>query len=118
MTQANREKILNMLSPRILQRKARRAAAFAKKTEEKTAEIDNAVVCDATVAISRNVEVSPPVPLIISPNEGRPAVNGQSEKLDIRPIQKDIQIDPGIAAVPQIEKKKPGRPKKSKPGDK
>lgn len=118
MTQANREKILNMLSPRILQRQAKRAAAFAKKPEPKTPEIDNAQVCQSVAAIPNNITVAPPEPLLISPNEGRPAVNGQAEKLDIRPIQKEAIADPGIAAIPQVEKKKPGRPKKSKPEDK
>lgn len=113
MTQVNREKIYNMMSPRILERKARRAAAFEKKAPEKTIEVDNAVTCDSTVAVSLNVKTGEQE-LLISPNEGKPAVNGQAERVNIQPVGKQVTIDPGIAVIPQIEKKKPGRPKKNK----
>jgi hypothetical protein len=51
-------------------------------------------------------------PVIISPKEGLQAVNGQAEKLDIRPAQKISVPDQGVAAIPLEGKKKPGRPKK------
>jgi hypothetical protein len=127
MTQANREKIYNMLSPNILKKKAKLAELNAppkpqiKKEIKKlnvapppvTAMVDNAVVCQTTVAKPTNVEVAPPTPLVISPNEGKPAVNGQAVKLDIRPIGIKTEIDPGTAAIPQVEKKKGGRPRKN-----
>lgn len=132
MTQANREKIYNMLSPNILKKKAKIAALNAppkpklKKEIKKlnvtpppvTAKVDNAVVCQATVAKPTNVEVAPPVPLVISPNEGKPAVNGQAERLDIRPVGLKTEIDPGVAVIPQVEKKKGGRPRKNPEAEK
>jgi len=114
MSGLNREKIYNMLSPRILQKKARRNAAFQAEAglDLLPPEIDNAVVNEPEVARSLNVQPVIPEPVHISPNEGKPAVNGQAEKLDIRPIASPPAVDPGVGAIPLIEKKKPGRPKK------
>lgn len=54
------------------------------------------------------------IPLVISPDEGRPSVNGQAQKVIILPAKEEAIIDNGIAAIPAPEKKKPGRPKKEK----
>lgn len=130
MTQANREKIYNMLSPNILKKKAKIAALNKPPAKPKakkvvnaapptpTPTVDNAVVCQTTVAKPTNVEVAPPTPLVISPNEGKPAVNGQAVKLDIRPIGVKTEIDPGVAVIPQVEKKKGGRPRKNPEAEK
>lgn len=112
MTRLNREKIYNMLSPRILEKQARRNAVYRAEAGLETLppEINNAQVNEPTVAHSINTIHE--VPLHISPNEGLPAVNGQAEKLDIRPAVGLASVDPGVAAIPLLEKKKPGRPKK------
>jgi len=114
MTRLNREKIYNMLSPRILEKKARRDAVLRAEAglDLLPPEVDNAEINEPEVAHSLNVQPVIPEPVFISPNEGLPAVNGQAEKLDIRPITGPPAIDPGVGAIPLIEKKKPGRPKK------
>lgn len=109
-----KEEIYNMLSPNILKRKQRRSALAAKTSKEMPPAIDNAEVCDAEVAQSLNIQPTQPEPIVISPNEGKPAVNGQAQKVDIRPIKKDDGPDAGVAAIPLQQKKKPGRPKKDK----
>jgi hypothetical protein len=112
MGQNNREKIYNMLSPRLLEKKARRAALAEKTSKEIPAKVQTAKVSVTTVAQPNNVKLYTPQELVISPNEGKPAVNGQAQKLDIRPVMDKKPIDPGIAAIPLEAKKKPGRPKK------
>lgn len=110
----SREEIYNMLSPNILKRKKRRSAMAVKVSKEIPPAIDNAIVCDSEIAHSLNIEPVLPEPIHISPNEGKPAVNGQAEKVDIRPMKQEIAPDVGAAAIPMQVKKKPGRPKKDK----
>lgn len=112
MSRLNREKIYNMLSPRILQKKARRNAVLQAEAgiEILPPTVENAEV--NTPVVAHSVNTVHEVPVHISPNEGMPAVNGQAEKLDIRPVEGPAPTDPGIAAIPLVEKKKPGRPKK------
>jgi hypothetical protein len=120
MTAINREKIYNMLSPRILEKKARRNAVLQAESKKPAAPlpvVDNAAVQMEAVAKPNNVKVVPDEPLQISPNEGKPAVNGQAVKLDIHPVGKTPPLDPGIASLQHIQpvaKKKPGRPPKNK----
>lgn len=102
-----------MLSKKILLKKQKPGLPPVEdKLEiEETPVVDNAVVCVTTVAVSTNT-LPDEEPRNLSPTEGRPAVNGQAEKLDIRPVVSEKPIDPGVAAIPLNAKKKPGRPKK------